>query len=74
MIDGYVLAVLVHMIDSYIITSNYISHITCDELPVTPRGHLVLSITYPSYRANACFHHCSIHTVYNCPTHITHPS
>ena len=23
---------------------------------------------------NACFHHCPIHTVYNCPTHITHPS
>ena len=47
---------------------------SCDELPVTPRVHRVLSLTYPSYRANACFHHCPINTVYNCPTHITHPS
>ena len=46
----------------------------CDELPVTPRVHRVLSLFYPSYRVNACFHHCTTHTVYNCPTHITHPS
>ena len=46
----------------------------CDELPVTPRVHRVLPLFYPSYRVNACFHHCTTHTVYNCPTHITHPS
>ena len=48
-------------------------HFACDELPVTPRVHRVLSLFYPSYRVNACFHHCTTHTVYNCPTH-THTS
>ena len=42
----------------------------CDELRVTPRVHRVLSPIYPSYRANACFHHCSTHTVYNCPAQV----
>ena len=53
---------------------NCIEEMECDEPPVTLRVHRVLSLFYPSYRVNACFHHCTTHTVYNCSTHITHPS
>ena len=51
-----------------------VSAVLCDELPVTLYVHRVLTLTFSNHRDHACFHHCTIHTVYNCPTHITHPS
>ena len=78
----YLIVFVVHYISSFPVAELLVIKIgigvillqICDELPVTPRVHRVLSLFHPSYRVNACFHNCTTHTVYNCPTHITHPS